>query len=93
MRMLREMQQMQMMMAMSAGMAGLMHQGAQAIQTVSGTTDGYLHGNSTVGWHETENGVASAQKFGEMQSGMNAANGAGTWGQIFMLAAEWDQVQ
>lgn len=93
MNMLREMQQMQMMTAMSAGMAGLMYQGAQATQTISGNTDGYLHGNSQVGWHETENGATSAQKFGEMHSGMNAANGAGTWGQIFMLAAEWDKVQ
>lgn len=93
MRMLREMQQMQMMTAMSAGFAGLMYQGAQSIQTVSGATDGYLHGGGSLGWHETENGVASAQKFGEMNSGMNAASSGGTWGQIFMLAAEWDKVQ
>lgn len=93
MRMLREMQQMQMMTAMSAGMAGLMYQGASAIQSVSGATDGYLHGNSSLGWYDTENGATGAQKFNEMRSGMNAANGAGTWGQIFMLAAEWDTVQ
>jgi hypothetical protein len=92
-KMLRQQQELQMMTAMSAGFAGLMFQGAQSMQTISGSTDGYLHGNSSLGYHETENGVASAQKFNEMHSGFNAANSGGTWGQIFQLAAEWDKWQ
>ncbi|KAI5458330.1 hypothetical protein BGZ63DRAFT_363380 [Mariannaea sp. PMI_226] len=93
MEMLRQMQQMQMMTAMSAGFAGLMYQGAQSIQSISGNTDGYLHGNSSVGWHETENGVASAEKFNEMNDGFNAASSGSSWMRIFQLAAEWDKVQ
>jgi hypothetical protein len=92
-KMLREMQQMQMMTAMSAGMAGLMYQGASSIQTISGSTDGYLHGNSQLGWHETENGATSAMLFNEMNSGMSAANSGGSWMQIFQLTREWQQVE
>ncbi|VUC27993.1 unnamed protein product [Clonostachys rosea] len=92
-KMLRQMQEMQMMSAMSAGMAGIMYQGAAGIQSVSGATDGYLHGNSSIGWHDTENGATSAQKFNEMSSGMSAANSGGTWGQIFMLQAQWERYE
>ncbi|CAH0038288.1 unnamed protein product [Clonostachys solani] len=92
-KMLRQMQEMQMMSAMSAGMAGLMYQGAGAIQSIGGTTDGYLHGNSSVGWHDTENGAMSGQKFNEMSSGMSAANSGGNWGQIFMLQAQWERYE
>jgi hypothetical protein len=92
-KMLREMQQMQMMTAMSAGMASIMYQGAGSIQSISGATDGYQHGNSSIGWYDTENGAMAAQKSNEMQSGMSAANNMGTWGQIFMLVQEWEKVQ
>ncbi len=92
MRMLREMQQLQMMSAMSSGFASILYQGAHGIQSVSGATDGYLHGNNSIGWHETENGATSAQLFNDMNSGFNAAQSGGTWGQIFQLAAAWDQV-
>ncbi|CAI6093724.1 unnamed protein product [Clonostachys chloroleuca] len=92
-KMLRQMQEMQMMSAMSAGMAGLMYQGAGAIQSIAGATDGYLHGNSSVGWHDTENGATAGQKFNEMSSGMSAANSGGTWGQIFMLQAQWERYE
>ncbi|KAH7305551.1 hypothetical protein B0I35DRAFT_112921 [Stachybotrys elegans] len=92
-KMLRAMQEMQMMNAMSLGMAGLMYQGASSIDTISGNTDGYLHGNTQIGWHETENGAKSAESFQQMNNGFAMAGSSGTWMQIFQLAAEWDTVQ
>ena len=90
---MREMQQLLMMQGLSAGFTSMLYQGAQGIQTVSDTTDGHLHGNSSLGWHETENGATSEQFRQQMNADFNQANASGSWMLIFRLAAEWDQVE
>jgi hypothetical protein len=90
-KMLRGIQDMQMMSAMTAGMASLMHQGAGNIQSIAGATDGHLHGNSQIGWYDTENGATSAKLFNEMNAGFAAAGAGGPWMQIFHLTAEWEK--
>lgn len=91
--MIRGMQEMRMMNAMSMGMMGIMYQGANGIASVTGTTDGYLHGSSSLGWHETEYGAQSAQMFNNMQSGMAGANRMDEWMQLAQLEATWKEVE
>ncbi|KAH8898534.1 hypothetical protein GQ53DRAFT_711896 [Thozetella sp. PMI_491] len=91
--MLRQMQEIKMMQGMHAGYMSVVYQGIQGIQSVSGTTDGYLHGNSSLGWHETEAGATSAQFFNQMGSDFREANSSGSWMAIFRLAAMWDEVE
>jgi hypothetical protein len=88
--MLKQLEQMRMMNSMSLGMAGLMYQGAGSIQAAAGATDGYQHGNSSVGWHETENHATAAGLMNQSRAGMS---GMGGWPEIFMLASMWDEVE
>lgn len=92
-KMLRGIQEMQMQTAMTAGFASLMHNGAGNIQSIAGATDGYLHGNNQIGWHDTVNGATGAQLFNDMQSGFAAAGASGPWVEIFQLRLQWEQVE
>ncbi|OHW98668.1 integral membrane protein [Colletotrichum incanum] len=92
-RMLRQMQELQMMNAMHAGMMSITYQGIESMRVVSGTTDGYEHGNSTLGWHATEEGATSAAFRNQMQSGMSQSNSASTWMMIAQLTAKWQEVE
>lgn len=91
--MIKQMREMRMMNALSMGQAALMYQGANAMASIGGTTDGYLHGNSTLGYHETEYGVAGAQMFNSAQSGMANANNPSEWMQAQQLSAIWMEVE
>ncbi|WYZ41745.1 hypothetical protein EsH8_V_000640 [Colletotrichum jinshuiense] len=88
-RMMRDMQQMKMMMAMSAGFSSITYQGIESLKVISGTTDGYEHGNSALGWHATEEGATSAMYRNQMQEGMSQANSGSTWMMIAQLTQKW----
>lgn len=90
---IREMKQMQMQAAMTQGMASVMYGGAEGLLSVSGATDGNLHGNSQLGWYETTQGVQSAQAYQNMQDGFANANRADGWMQLFQLEQIWKQVE
>ncbi|KAK2019155.1 hypothetical protein LZ32DRAFT_519917 [Colletotrichum eremochloae] len=91
--MLRQMQELQMMNAMHAGLMSVTYQGIEGMRVVSGTTDGYEHGNSTLGWHATEEGATSAAFRNQMQSGMNQANSTSTWMMIAQLTMKWKEFE
>ncbi|KAL0942330.1 uncharacterized protein CTRU02_200216 [Colletotrichum truncatum] len=92
-RMLRQMQEMQMMNAMHAGMMSITYQGIESIKLINGTGDGYMHGNSTLGWHETAEGATSAAFRNQMSAGMSQSNSASTWMMIAQLTEQWSQVE
>ncbi|KAK2593307.1 hypothetical protein QQS21_008989 [Conoideocrella luteorostrata] len=87
------MQQIKMVNAMHQGQLSLMYSGMESTAVLSGTTDGHLHGNSTIGWHETEHGATSAQMFNNMQSGFADANRPGDWMQMTQLQMMWEEVE
>ncbi|EFQ28188.1 uncharacterized protein GLRG_03332 [Colletotrichum graminicola M1.001] len=91
--MLRQMQEMQMMNAMHAGLMSVTYHGIEGMRIVSGTTDGYEHGNGTLGWHATEEGATSAAFQNQMQSGMSQANSPRTWMMIAQLTMQWKEVE
>ncbi|KAJ2979201.1 hypothetical protein NQ176_g3392 [Zarea fungicola] len=90
---IRGMQDIKMMQAMQQGQLSLMYQGMNSMSAISGATDGYMHGNSSLGWYETENGATAAQMFNNMQSGMANANRPDEWMQIFRLELQWQEVE
>lgn len=91
--MIRGMKEMTMMNAMSLGMRGLMYQGANSMASIPGNKDGYLHGSSSLGWHETEYGATSAQMFQGMQSGIADASRMDDWTRLAHLTAMWNEVE
>ncbi|KAK9438697.1 integral membrane protein [Metarhizium brunneum] len=90
---LRDMKEMRMMNAMHQGQLSLMYSGMNSMAVLSGTTDGNLHGNSSLGWYETENGATGAQMFNNMQSGFANANRTDEWAEIMRLQALWCEVE
>ncbi|PHH93095.1 hypothetical protein CDD83_947 [Cordyceps sp. RAO-2017] len=90
---IRNMQQLKMMNGMHQGMLSVMYSGMNSQAVLSGTTDGYEHGNSSLGWYETEHGATSAQMRNNMQASMADANRPDQWMQIFQLEALWREVE
>lgn len=90
---IRGMKQMKMQAAMTQGLASVMYGGANNLLSISGATDGYLHGNSQLGWYDTAQGVQGAQAFQNMQAGFASANRADEWMQMFQLEQIWKQVE
>ncbi|KAL8366337.1 hypothetical protein RB595_004892 [Gaeumannomyces hyphopodioides] len=86
---LRGMQELQMAQAMHNGLMSTMYSGMASFREVSGTTDGHLHGNNTLGWHTTDEGATSAAFSQKMSAGMSSSNAP--WMQIMQLAALWDE--
>ncbi|KAF5567024.1 integral membrane protein [Fusarium napiforme] len=91
--MIQQMQMMKQMQAMQQGQLSLMYQGMNGMAAVSGTTDGYLHGNSSVGYYETEHGVTAANMMNNMHAGMADANKMSDWQTIMQLQATWMEVE
>ncbi|KAM6511735.1 hypothetical protein FALCPG4_016734 [Fusarium falciforme] len=87
------MKMLKMQNAMHQGQLSLMYQGMNSMAAISGTTDGYLHGNSSLGYYETEHGATAAQMMNNMHSGMADANNGGDWMQIARLQAMWMEVE
>lgn len=87
------MKMLKMQNAMHQGQLSLMYQGMNSMAAISGTTDGYLHGNSSLGYYETEHGATAAQMMNNMHSGMADANNGGDWMQIERLQAMWMEVE
>ena len=81
------------MQAMRQGQLSLMYQGMNSTSSIMGTTDGNLHGNSSVGYHETEHGVTAANMMNNMHAGMADANKMSDWVQIAQLKAAWMEVE
>lgn len=71
------MKEMKMMNAMHQGHLSIMYSGMNGMAVLSDTTDGYAHGNSSLGWYETEHGATGAQMFDNMQAGFADANRMG----------------
>ncbi|KAJ3526515.1 hypothetical protein NM208_g11153 [Fusarium decemcellulare] len=92
-KMIQQMKMMKMQNAMHQGQLSLMYQGMNSMAAISGTTDGYLHGNSSLGYYETEHGATAAQMMNNMHSGMADANSGGDWMQIERLSAMWMEVE
>ncbi|KAM3511796.1 hypothetical protein MY11210_004551 [Beauveria gryllotalpidicola] len=90
---LRHVKDMKMMQAMQQGQLSLMYAGMNSMAVLSGTDDGNLHGNSSIGWYETENGATGAQMLNNMQTGMADAARADEWMQIFQLELLWKEVE
>ncbi|KAI6752368.1 hypothetical protein HG530_013737 [Fusarium avenaceum] len=91
--MILQMMNMKTMQAMQQGQLSLMYQGMNSMAAISGTTDGYLHGNSSIGYYETENGVTAANMMNNMHSGMADANKMSDWMQIERYRAAWMEVE
>ncbi|KAF5988865.1 integral membrane protein [Fusarium coicis] len=91
--MIQQMQMMKQMQAMQQGQLSLMYQGMNGMAAISGTTDGYLHGNSSVGYYETEHGVTAANMMNNMHAGMADANKMSDWQTIMQLQATWMEVE
>ncbi|KAF5680223.1 hypothetical protein FDENT_8426 [Fusarium denticulatum] len=91
--MIQQMQMMKQMQAMQQGQLSLMYQGMNGMAAISGTTDGYLHGNSSVGYYETEHGVTAANMMNKMHAGMADANKMSDWQTIMQLQATWMEVE
>lgn len=90
---IRGMKQMKMQAAMTQGLVSVMYNGMDGLLSVSGATDGNLHGNSQLGWYDTTQGVQGAQAFQNMQAGFANANRADEWMQMFQLEQIWKQVE
>ncbi|KAJ3496025.1 hypothetical protein NLG97_g2972 [Lecanicillium saksenae] len=90
---IKGMKEIKMMQAMQQGQLSLMYQGMNSMAVLSGTDDGNWHGNSSIGWYETENGATGAQMFNNMQAGMADANRGDEWMQIFQLELMWKEVE
>ncbi|KAM3478213.1 hypothetical protein MY8738_006071 [Beauveria namnaoensis] len=93
MQFLRHVKDMKMLQAMQQGQLSLMYQGMNSMAVLSGTDDGNMHGNSSIGWYETENGATGAQMFNNMQTGMADAARADGWMEIFQLELLWKEVE
>ncbi|KAM0192773.1 hypothetical protein ACHAPA_005877 [Fusarium lateritium] len=91
--MIQQTMTMKRMQAMQQGQLSLMYQGMNGMSSLMGTNDGYLHGNSTVGYYETEYGVTAANMMNNMHSGMADANKMSDWMQIAQLRATWMEVE
>ncbi|KAH7157196.1 hypothetical protein EDB81DRAFT_645616 [Dactylonectria macrodidyma] len=90
---IKGMREIKMMNAMNQGMLSVMYSGMNSFAAVSGTTDGNLHGNSSLGWYETEHGATSAQMRNNMQAGMADANRADDWVRLAQLTTIWKEVE
>ncbi|KAF4450815.1 hypothetical protein F53441_6147 [Fusarium austroafricanum] len=91
--MIQQMMLMKNMQAMQQGQLSLMYQGMNSMASLSGTTDGYMHGNSSIGYYETEHGVTAANMMNNMHAGMADANKSSDWMQIAQLQATWMEVE
>jgi len=79
--------------AMHQGLLGVMYQGSASIRNASGATDGYLHGNNSLGWHNTWEGAESARLSESMRAGLRDANRGDDTMRIVQLEALWRQVE
>ncbi|KAF4997956.1 hypothetical protein FGRMN_3476 [Fusarium graminum] len=91
--MLQQMMTMKRMQAMHQGHLSLMYQAADSVASITGSNDGYLRGNSSIGYYETEDGVTAANMWNNMQAGMADANKMTDWIQIERLSAAWMEVE
>jgi hypothetical protein len=90
---IQSMMAMKRMQAMQQGQLSLMYQGMNGMSSIMGTTDGNWHGNSSVGYYETEHGVTAANMMNNMHSGMADANKMSDWMQMAQLKATWMEVE
>jgi hypothetical protein len=90
---MRQMQLLQARQAMHAGSLSIMYQGMEGTRILSGTTDGYLHGNSNLGWHATQEGATSAALMNQMRTGLSQSSSPNTAMTIMQLSMQWAQVE
>lgn len=90
---IQKMQQIKMAKAMHSGLLSVTYQGMNSMAAVNGTTDGYLHGNSSLGWYATEHGATGAQLRNEMSAGMADANSGSDWIKIMQMKTMWAEVE
>lgn len=93
MKFIREMKLLKMRNAMHQGLLSVMYTGMDGLLSVSGATDGHLHGSSQLGWYDTNQGAQGAQMYQNMQSGFANANRVDEWMQMFQLEQIWKQVE
>ncbi|XEV03099.1 hypothetical protein FSHL1_008386 [Fusarium sambucinum] len=91
--MIQSMMMMKRMQAMQQGQLSLMYQGMNGMSSIAGTTDGNLHGNSSIGYYETEHGVTAANMMNNMHAGMADSNKMSDWMQMAQLQTAWMEVE
>ena len=90
---IEKMKLIKMQQAIHQGGLSLQYKAMNSRAELAGTTDGYWHGNSSLGWYATENGATGAQMYNNMQAGMrDALNGDDTMKTI-QLQMAWSQVE
>ena len=70
-----------------------MHRGMQSNKIITERTDGYLHGNGLLGWHQTDEGATGAGYERESREAQARANDPNTWQLIHELEWQWAQVE
>ncbi|EFQ34672.1 uncharacterized protein GLRG_09816 [Colletotrichum graminicola M1.001] len=79
-RRLREVHEVQVLESIGAGNQSLTYSSPQNFRVSAGITDGYPHGNGTLGWHPTVEGVQSAAYMRDMSS-----LGGQAWNTLFQI--------
>ncbi|KAJ5894896.1 Integral membrane protein [Penicillium taxi] len=86
-------QKMAQQQAMTAGLAQLEYQGMENIGlAVRGYRPDHRYGNSSIGWHDTQNGATAAQYGQDMMSGFLKSTGGDAWATIIELEQRWHSV-
>ncbi|KAL6408602.1 hypothetical protein AUP68_07545 [Ilyonectria robusta] len=88
---IQKMQQIKMAKAMHSGLLSVTYQGMDSMAAVNGTTDGYLHGNSSLGWYATEHGATEHHiRHGEITCSQKSSRTINLQlGMVLMPSAVW----
>ncbi|KAJ4264392.1 hypothetical protein NW762_005590 [Fusarium torreyae] len=91
--MIERMMMMKRQQALQQGQLSLMYQSMDGRASLMGTTDGHWHGNSSIGYYETEHGVTAANMMNNMHAGMAEGNKMSDWMQMAQLKSAWMEVE
>ena len=90
---MEKMQLMNVQMALHQGLLSTQYSIMNTQAVLGGLSDGYLHGNNSLGWYQTENGVKAAQLQNSMRAGLaNSTNGDQAQ-QTLQMRLRWSEVE
>ncbi|CAG9984887.1 unnamed protein product [Clonostachys byssicola] len=90
---MQQMQAMRRRAALHKGVQSTVYAGANSFAMAAGATDGYMYGNSSLGWHGTRNGLVGAQLGMESRAELAQLSGGDETAEISRLQAIWSQVE
>ncbi|VUC25987.1 unnamed protein product [Clonostachys rosea] len=90
---MQQMQAMKRQAALHKGVQSTVYAGANSFAMAAGATDGYMYGNSSLGWHGTKNGMIGAQLGRESQAELAQLSGGDETAEILRLQRIWSQVE